>query len=742
MIYRGCLAMAAGVCVAAVFIGTFWLWLLQGLSLCLIRVGWWAVVVFNVGVGYYLWSAHQLTAWQLPVSQIKTPITLIGRVISIPKVTQHVEQFDFKDQQHHKYRLSWYQPYQLLHEGDVWRLTVSIKPPSGLYNPGGFDYRRWLVLHNFKGTGYVKNHASQQLLKASTAWSVMNSREKLATLILQHIKQQPIAALLVALTIGSHQWVQADQWQVLQRTGTNHLIAIAGLHFGFVLLFVYGLSGWLWSRSTRLLLWWPRPYFQAAVSLVVMPCYALLAGFSLPTQRALIMAMVLVLTVLWRRPIPLWQRLLFAFCVIVLISPFDLLGMSLWLSFAAVFFIIYINHGKSGLSHWRRWWRLQLALVVGLAPLTLYFFHQLSLIGLFANAVAVPWVGFIILPCCLLATVLTVINTHWAIALYQGASCLLKPLWIYLSWLASWKWGNWQHDITQLWVLIVALMGAVILLWPGRNRWRGMGLLCVLPIIFFHPVGPRPHQLWVTVLDVGQGLAVVVRTPHHTLLYDAGPKSYSGFDAGSEVVVPYLRYFDIHRLDQMMISHGDNDHIGGASSVLQALPVRNIVTSVVQRFQNSAEACYAGQHWQWDGVQFRVLWPPQDKPYQDNNSSCVLQIINGSQRVLLTGDVESEVEHQLVERYGKQLRSTLLIVPHHGSRTSSTLGFVSCVNPAVAIFSTGFYNRFHFPAESVWRRYAQVGSKLYNTAVDGAVSVYFNNNKILNIKVAIPQKML
>ena len=741
MLFYSCIVFVVGIIVGSISLSSYWFWLLQGMALLFIRRFLYIAILLILGMQYYAWRYHQLFLWHLPPTQIKKTLTLQGSIVSLPKITPQVEQFEFETAQHQLIRLSWYHPYQRVQYGDQWRLSVSLKPPVGLYNPGGFNYRQWLIMHNIKAIGYVKSRYPQQLLQHIHGRSLTKWRETLADLIKKSISQSQIAALIMALTIGSHNLVQTKQWHVLQRTGTNHLIAIAGLHIGFVVMFAYFLIGWLWSRSQQLMLWWPRQYAQASAAVIVALCYGLLAGFSLPTQRAVIMVAVMMIGILLRQPVPLWQRFVFAFCVIVMSNPFDLMGASLWMSFGSVFFIIYVcQHENERYKKWKQWWRLQVALLIGLAPLTIYFYHQLSLIGFFANALAVPWVGFLIVPLCLLAALLSIINSTWAMILFKMAGSCITPLWYYLVWLSRQSWGVWQYDVSQIWVLIITLIAVIILLMP-RGFWlRWLGLLWLLPLCLYTPPGPRKHQLWITVLDVGQGLSVLLRTQHHTLLYDAGPKSYSGFDAGAEVVVPYLHYVGVKQLSMLMISHGDNDHIGGAAAVLQAMTVNKLVTSVPSQFKLPAIHCYRGQHWRWDGIQFQVLWPRQGQPYADNNSSCVLLVTNNQERVLLTGDIEASTEQALLRLGTKELATTLLVAPHHGSGTSSTLDFVRATQPKLVIFPTGAYNRYHFPSPAVVQRYSNLHAKLYNTAFDGAVSVHFSSEKVLSIKTAGPSQ--
>lgn len=736
MIFYALLAMTMGIVSAVVTVSTWWFWLLQGVFVLFIQRFPAAILCVLVGMNYGAWRWHHMLSWQLPVTWIKQPLVFRGVIASLPKVTDHFQEFAFKTLGH-DFRIDWYQTKIPVHYGDQWRFTLSLKPPSGLYNPGGFDYGRWLILQGIQATGYVKSQPPAELLYRPQKTTITRWREGLQAEVADAIPNQEIAGLITALTIGSHAAIQASQWPVFQKTGTNHLMAISGLHIGFVAGFGFLVMGFLWRRSYCLMLWQPVQYAAAMGAIIAAIFYGVMAGFSLPTQRAVIMVVVVMLAVLMKQEIPMWQRIVFAFCVVVILNPADLYSASLWLSFGSVAWIAYVCVGRS-YTHTRieQWLRLQIALLIGLAPLTLFYYHQVSLIGFVANALAVPWVGFLVVPVCLLAAITSLVSITSSQYLFIFAGKLMLPVWHYLKWLAGQHYAVYTHVIPSMWVLLLALFGLVVLLMPMRKRGRWWGLLCLVPMFFYQLPGPSEGALWVTTLDVGQGLSVVVRTAHHTLLYDAGPKSYSGFDAGVSVVVPYLQYQGIQKLDLMMISHGDSDHRGGAPAVLAALSTSAILTSVPWTFKPIGAPCYRGQHWRWDGVDFDVLWPLKNTPYADNNSSCVLRIRDGHQAVLLTGDIEASVESWLVKNSAHQLRATELLAPHHGSKTSSTLDFIRAVRPQLVVFPTGAYNRFHFPSRIVVDRYRNMHVTMYNTASQGAVTAYFKNSAIEKLKTA------
>lgn len=696
------------------------------------------VITIMIGCGYYHYRYQVLTHWHLPISHIKKPMLLEGQVVDLPTVTKHAVQFLFQlNNQSVLLQIRWYKPYPQINVGDQWRLLLSLKPPLGLHNPGGFDYQQWLIWHGIRATGYVKKSDKNHLTKRQHHMTINQWRQQLQQLIISVIDRPEVAGLLVALTTGFHGDILPQQWLVFQRTGTNHLMAISGLHIGMVAGFAFLLMGFIWRRFERLLLWQPVQFAQAVAAIVAAIVYGLMAGLSLPTQRAVLMILVVMLALLSRRQVPLWQRFVFAFCVVVIIDPFALHSSSLWMSFGSVFWIMYVCCGRwKSYSKWMQWGRLQLALLLGLAPLTLYYFHQVALSGFLANAFAVPWVGFVIVPLCLIAAGISLFNIPAAQLLFVLAGKCMLPLWLYLQWLSQQPWAMWGHTIAADWVLGAALLGVSVLLLPRGVPGRWFGLFLCIPLITYKPQRPLLDQLWLTVLDVGQGLATVIRTSQYTLVYDTGPKSYGGFDAGASVVVPFLNFYGIHKLDRLIVSHGDNDHIGGAKSILASIPTHDILTSVPRRFHQHANHCERGQQWQWGSAQFDVLWPLPGSHYQDNNSSCVVRVSVSDKHILLTGDIEKPVEDWLVAHDRVSLQADILVVPHHGSKTSSTEAFVDAVMPKIVVFSTGAYNQFHFPSPKVVARYRRINAYLYNTAQDGAIKVQLEAGQPIKLKTA------
>jgi competence protein ComEC len=372
---------------------------------------------------------------------------------------------------------------------------------------------------------------------------------------------------------------------------------------------------------------------------------------------------------------------------------------------------------------------------LGLLPITLLYFQQISLVMFFANALAIPWVGFVIVPLCFLASVMMLIHPILAYVLFSLVGYLFWPLWKILTWMGALPYATWHHIMLSPLIFVSSMLAVILFLAPRGWPARYLGFIFVLPLFFCSPEKPRAGEVWLTVLDVGQGLATVIQTRDHTLVYDAGPKTYGGFDSGESVVLPYLRRIRLKRLDMMIISHTDNDHLGGASAIALAIPTLAILTSNPTKLSAfSAKNCAEGQEWNWDGVAFRMLNPPENEAYLGNNSSCVLQIRAGNQAILLPGDIEKAAEERLVGAYGYTLKSTVLVAPHHGSKTSSSEVFLAAVQPLDVIAANGFYNQFKFPSRLVLARYAAFHAKLHDTATQGAIQVRILASGLVTIK--------
>lgn len=701
------------------------------------------IVVFFIGasIGQMYLSGYweYLNRWKLPDEFINKPVLVEGKIVSLPSQQYQSSHFLFQLNQfsgekvNALVQLSWYGQQPLLLVNDRWRWWVKLKPPHGLQNPGGFDYAAAMKKQGIVAKGYVVTRMPFILIsREKIAHSLSKIREYLQQLIQKSIQDPNLAAIITALTVGSTALMTPDLWKVFQNTGTTHLISISGLHVGLLAGMVYAIALWIYSRFSRLVLRIPAPKVAGIAGLMIAIFYAILAGFSVPTLRSIIMLSVVILGEFSAYSIPFIHRFWWAFLLISVLDPFSLSTASFWLSFIAIASLNYLGSGRiRHQNNWKSGLKLQILMTIALLPLTIWYFQQFPWMSLFANIIAIPWMGFVIVPLGLLGILMSIFSISIAKFLLMLTGKLLWPLWEYLLWISHQPHVLWHHAMHNMGILISVSIGVAWILAPKGWPARSLGWLWILPLFFYKPVIPLSNSVWLTVLDVGQGLSAVIQTQHHVLIYDTGPRSPFGFDAGQEVLVPFLLRQNITNIDLLMVSHGDNDHRGGAATLLSIFPVKSILTSAPHYWPGRATACQQGQHWVWDGVNFTVLWPKNAAdPYDGNNSSCVLSIRTPDHGILLVGDIEHSVEALLVKQYGQQLSADVLVSPHHGSRTSSSLAFVEAVKPREVVFPTGYFNRYRFPSKIVVQRYRDIGATLYNTAITGAVTVKLENNKV------------
>jgi competence protein ComEC len=625
-----------------------------------------------------------------------------------------------------KFRLSWYQTQEKPALGERWQLAVRLKRPHGNANPGGFDYERWLFQQGISATGYVRDDRRNRRLESRSVSFIDAMRNAIAAWFNAREHPPPGLALVRALTIGDAGAIDPAQWDVLRATGTTHLMVISGTHISLVAGLVFWLTRRAWSRLGG----WPEsiPAVQVAVvtALLSATFYALLTGLGIPSRRALIMLAVGMIALLAGR----WSRPAHVLCLAVIatlvIDPLVVLASGWWLSFWAVSMIFYNTSGRfGGNGLWSRLTRLHIVLAVGMLPLLLVFYQQASLVAPLANVIAVPWVSLLVVPTALVGTLLLFISATAGGLLLNLAAWLMDALWPCLNWLANQDFALLNQHQPLTWTLLPAIAGLFLLFAPRGFPGKWLGLVMLLPMLAAGPPGPALGEVWVTLLDVGQGLSTVVRTRDHTLVYDAGPSYSPGFDTGRTVVVPYLRSQGVGRIDKLVVSHGDNDHIGGVPSILKSYPVADVEAGIPELLtMHKARQCRRGEHWRWDGVDFSVLHPDTRRYRKGNNESCVIRIeARGGRRILLTGDIEAEPERRLLQASRDRLPVDVLVVPHHGSLTSSSPAFVETVRPGYALFPTGYRNRFRFPREPVVERYRKAGSVLLDTAPQGAITV-------------------
>ena len=712
-------------------------WLLTTLLLPL-AIRWRILRLPMMALAGFLWAllhATWILGHNLPANLEGEDVILEGTIASLVEEQPHRARFRFEvTKLHHddhpsttprSVLLSWYggeRPQLVV--GDRWRLTVRLKRPHGFMNPGGFDYEKWLFQQGINATGYIRTKAPQTHL--SSEWysrPVDRLRQHLRRRIGEHLEKHPQAPLITALTIGDRDAIDDERWKVLTRTGTNHLMAISGLHVGLVAGLVFFLTRRLWSLLGRAPLWLAAPRAAALAALLAATGYAALAGFSVPTQRALIMVAVVMGAIFLQRQSTPSHSLALALGGVLLLDPLAVLSPGFWLSFGAVAVILYGASGRLEKNRgWRQWGRVQWVVSLGLLPLLLFFFQQAPLSAPLANLVAIPWVSLTVVPLALLGTLLLLLHPPAGGWLLLQAANLLDWLWPILEWLAEPESLQWRPAAAvEGWTLLAAVVGLLWLLAPRGvpARWVGIGWL--LPLVLNAPARPPAQEAWFTLLDVGQGLAAVVQTRNHTLVYDTGPKFSDRFDTGKAVLIPFLRQQGIRSLDLLMVGHGDNDHIGGVRSLLREYPPGRLLTSVPERFGAKAEPCRQGDSWSWDGIRFTLLHPPAGGTGSGNNASCVLKVESPGASLLLTGDIERKAERHLLRATPVDLAANLLVAPHHGSKSSSSPRFIDAVDPDYVLFPVGYRNRFHHPHPKVVERYSRRGIHLLDTAHLGAI---------------------
>lgn len=626
-----------------------------------------------------------------------------------------------------------------LQAGERWQMTVRLKAPHGAINPHGFDYELWQWVQGVQATGYVRagpGDPAPRRLAFTWQHPVQWARGQVRDQILARLADSDAAGLIAALVVGDQAAIDRADWDVFRATGVAHLMSISGLH---ITMFAWGSAlalGWLWRRSAWLCLRVPAPTAALLGGMALATAYALFSGWGVPAQRTVLMLATVgalrLLGVRWPWP----QVWLLACAVVVAVDPWALLQAGFWLSFVAVGVLFATDAGvsrtrSSGVK--ARFWTLmreQWMITLALTPLSLLLFGQVSLVGLLANALAIPWVTLLVTPLAMLGVLL---NPLWDLAAL--AIGLLAQL---LRGLAQWPWASVSLAQAPWWAGVAGVLGGLLLAlrlsWPLRLG----GLPLLLPVLLWQ-VPPIPvGEFALLGADVGQGNAVLVRTAHHALLYDAGPQYSRESDAGHRVLVPLLRSLGV-RLDTLMLSHRDSDHTGGAIAVLKMQPQAMLLSSIEAEHAlhvlRPATRCVAGQRWQWDGVDFEVLHPLATD-YGDvrktNAMSCALRISNGAQTALLVGDIEQAQEAQLVARAQDgatkpglptgSLHADVLLVPHHGSKTSSSAAFLEAVQPRLALVQVGYRNRFGHPASPVLVRYDERRIRMIDTPHCGAVS--------------------
>lgn len=698
------------------------------------------LAAFALGFAWAALRADLRLAEELPLAWESRDLTVRGVVAELPQPFANGERFVFAVEAvltpdvhvPQRLMLSRYLGDEeatsagSLRPGQRWQFVVRLKRPHGNANPHGFDYEAWLLERGIRATGYVRASPAAILLAESVpmpGYLIERARDSVRSRFLDVLAGKDYAGILVALTVGDQRAIDGEFWQLFARTATTHLMSISGLHVTMVAALAGMLAGFVWRRSPRLVLCLPAQRVAVFAGWLAAFGYAFLAGFSVPAQRTLFMLSVGALALLSARRTAASRTMALALMLVLLLDPWAVLAPGFWLSFGAVGILFYVageRHGEC--PGWRgrlgRWGVAQWAVTIGSLPLLLLFFQQFSLVSPLANALAIPAISLLVTPLALLCALVPLPALlhldHW----------LLGWVMTFLGWLADFP--LFETPAPATWGVALALLGVAWLLLPRAFPSRALGLLLLVPVLTGQASRPADGHAWLTVLDVGQGLAVVVRTASKNLIYDTGPLYSADSDAGQRVVLPYLRAIGVRDLDLLMVTHGDSDHSGGAASVLAAMPVRQIISSLPEL---PGGRCIAGQSWEWDGVRFDVLHPPRTRmdsigwrlKGRANHASCVLKVTAGGEAMLLTADIEAVDEQRLLADSAAALRADVLLVPHHGSRTSSTPAFIAAVGARQVVYPVGYRNRFGHPRADIVARYGEVPA--WRTDLHGALSV-------------------
>ncbi len=685
----------------------------------------------------WAWTGLQATRAievRLPPAWEGRDIELRGQIVGLPWRSGEAQRFDFDVQAAHAHaqrvplhgtvRLSWYGAAPALLPCQRMLLTARLKRPHAGANPGGQDGERQAVLAGIHAVGYVRSAgAARDQPRAAAGPCVDALRARISARIAAALPAGDTATpLLQALAVGDQRGLGETHWQVLRATGIGHLIAISGLHVGLAGIAGAALVHLLTLLWPRLLLWRPRRLLAAPVALAAAWAYGALAGYGLPTVRTLLMIAVVALAVVLRRHAGIGQVLAAALLAVLLVDPLAVLGAGFWLSFVGVAMLALVLVPGRG---WRRW-LLELGLAQGvmtlaLLPLTVLLFGQASRVGPLANLIAVPLIGLLIVPLVLLAGLGLALDLPGAALLLQLPALLMRWQWALLEHMAQWPgalaWLPWPGVAA----LTLAVLGVLLLLAPRGVPLRAAGVLLLLPLLWPRIERPPARAFEAWVLDVGQGSAVLLRTAKHAMLYDAGPRLRSGFDLGAASVLPSLQALGVQRLDVLLIGHGDADHAGGAPALHAAYPQAPLLGSEAERVGLPLAPCRRGQHWQWDGVSFRVLHPRAEGPASGNEASCVLLVQSAYGSLLLPGDIGLRSESQLLEDLHGLPAPRVLLLAHHGSGGSNGAPLLAALQPRWALVSAGHRNAYGHPHARVRARLAAAAVSLLQTAEAGAL---------------------
>jgi competence protein ComEC len=710
----------------------YWSLFASVLILSLLGRGRWRwLTCLLVAMAWASWYGADAIERRLPEARAGQTLRIEGSLLEAPRRGPDSLRFDLIDAnvlgaagwpaRRATIRLTWYGAADVPEAGMRCRVYVRLKPPRGLRNVGGFDAERWYFANAIRAIGYVVAHPSNRCERAPER-GLSRLRYSLAAAIAEAVEDSATASILSALAVGVRAEISDSQWRLLRDTGVIHLISVSGLHLGMVAVLAYSIVQVLFAGVALRYPKVPASDLAACAALTITTGYAVLTGLSLPTQRTLVMVAI----GLWARTragaVLSVDTLLVAAALLLTINPLAGLSLSFWFSFGTLGLVLFLGQVRPRRSGWRMWLENHVWLALLAAPITAFVFQSVSVISPVANALAIPVVTLLVVPLLLVGICLypcfpTLSSLCWGVAaicwqvlanFLERVGSIVEPLVL--------------PQLPSPLMFVVGLVAMLLLFLP----FRALRILLApsLVLLSFAPRTPelRSGEFQLDVLDVGQGLSVVVTTAKHTLVYDTGASFVAGGDMGAQVVVPFLNAIGRRRIHELMISHSDNDHAGGADSILAALKVERVTAPTGTVRARGVTACVAGRAWRWDGVEFDVLYPAAGQRGQDNNLSCVLRVRGVGGSALLPGDIEKEAEHAL-SAAPAALGADIVLIPHHGSKSSSTAQFIAAVAPRYAIVSAGYRNRFGHPADAVVKAYKTRGIEVFSTAEHGAITV-------------------
>ena len=690
------------------------------------RACWWLIPLLAGALVSSWYAAHYAVTG---LDGYGRDIHIEGRVATLPVLNGMATRFDFDIKPGpypEKVRLSWYEAPDLK-AGETWHLTVKLRQPHGFSSPGAFDYEAWLFRQGIQATGYVK---SGSLLNKNVTgiYRLHQLRSHLSQWLYRAVPDKN-RGIFLALLLGDKTAINTEQWQLFNETGTTHLLVISGLHIGLMAWLGFSLATIVGRLGGIPLQRVPLPVVKALTGLLFALFYALLAGFSVPVQRALVMTSAALLSPLLgirASPSTLW---LLALATVLAIDPLAITSNGFWYSFMATAALVFGMVGRRAGAGWMvtalkpQW--LVFAL---LTPLLLFNGQPVSPLSPMVNLLAIPLIGIAVVPLLLFSALVQFLLPEAAGHIMAGLDELLTALQLGLQWVSGLMVLIAPQQALSLLTLILAVTGMGLMIAPSTLCLRWLTPVMLMPLFFPKlPVIP-PGQAEVSVLDVGQGLSVIIRTHQYLMVYDTGDRFSKRMSAAQSVILPALSKFGVTRIDRIMISHDDQDHSGGLPSLLSRYPDVPVVSGTrLSGYEKDWVKCQPGDHWEWDGVYFQVLAGGDYR--RSNDSSCVLKVTAGADSLLLPGDISGRVEKRLIGQ-GAELKSSVLVAAHHGSRFSSHTDFLSAVQPAVVIFSSGFANRFGHPGAETVVRVKDSGAKIFNTASDGSLSFTLGSGAI------------